>query len=1000
MIRIQSLHKYFNKGRQNQIHVINDISLELPERGMVAIFGKSGCGKTTLLNVIGGLDGFASGQVTIEGQDVRQDTDRLRNQYVGYIFQNYNLNKVESCFDNVANALRLCGMSDPAEIEERVMAALSNVGMDKYRNRTPDTLSGGQQQRIAIARAIVKNPRIILADEPTGNLDEANTVMIMNLLKAIAKDHLVLLVTHEVNLVDYYCDTVIELNDGQVVGVRNNESANGFAAKDKNDVYLGELEKSALSNGNACIEYYGDAPDEPIRLKIVNNGGKLYLRVDSPAVQLLDETSEVKLREGVYQVKESREEANENIDMSKLPPVQGTRFGHLFSFASSVKSGYVANFKKHKKGKKVLRGCMCLFAAVLVFMSAVFGTAFADILNARDSYNHNVFYVYTPDEKVSATLNGAVGSAESGIDFVRLSYDIPRGDQTVKFLSGFFETFSTSMYDNTFRANAVFLDASLAKDLPVVEGKTTELRDEEIIITTSVADTLLKNSSLGYIKEYDDLLGLITNTLTVDGKNLRIAGVVDSDETAIYLSSVALAKYVMRMSNLQVTLDEDVGMEVKEGETVLVLRDQSGDVKYPKAGETVFIGGRELKVARLFRCYIDYSEWLNENGIKPLNEYEYFRTLLLEEQPTLKDDKDALNEAISKAFDERIFEYYEYRYEQLDDFLADYYFFEKNYFELWLAVEKKVEYADLLMIGDEYYYKALQYKKQNGVYPTQMQMNDAYDKLPSLQDLREKYYTLYEQEFYNGMGYQNYLTQTYVVSEADYVAFSAQLGKTDDSALTGGGNFYYDKEIEYEYAMNSSSQVIVDTVYGSSSIVYTVVHSNDPEKTAAFLNSTFPDLETGFVYLPAILSPDQMFETILDDRRGEIIVSLITMGVILLLMSLCMYFIMRSSLMNRIKEVGIYRAIGVSKKNLTFKFLIEAVVLTTLTVLIGYLITSAFIFTCLGASPLMESMFFYPVWLAAILLVILYALCLFCGTLPILGLLRRKPSEILAKYDI
>ena len=109
---------------------------------------------------------------------------------------------------------------------------------------------------------------------------------------------------------------------------------------------------------------------------------------------------------------------------------------------------------------------------------------------------------------------------------------------------------------------------------------------------------------------------------------------------------------------------------------------------------------------------------------------------------------------------------------------------------------------------------------------------------------------------------------------------------------------------------------------------------------------------------------------------------------------------MRSSLLNRIKEVGIYRAIGVSKKNLIFKFFIEAVVLTSLTVFVGYLLTSGFLFLCLALSPLVAEIFYYPMWLAGIVLVILYALSLFCGTLPILSLLRKTPSEILAKYDI
>jgi ABC-type antimicrobial peptide transport system permease subunit len=113
-----------------------------------------------------------------------------------------------------------------------------------------------------------------------------------------------------------------------------------------------------------------------------------------------------------------------------------------------------------------------------------------------------------------------------------------------------------------------------------------------------------------------------------------------------------------------------------------------------------------------------------------------------------------------------------------------------------------------------------------------------------------------------------------------------------------------------------------------------------------------------------------------------------------------MYFIMRSSLMNRVKEVGIYRAIGVSRKNLIFKFFIEALVLTTLTVLAGYLLTSIFMWVCLGMSAFVEQFFFYPIWMALIDLAILYLLCLLCGTLPVLTLLRKTPSEILAKYDI
>ena len=162
-VRITNAHKYYNKGKSNQLHVMDNVNLELPEQGLVAIFGRSGCGKTTLLNTVGGLDKIASGSIELFGQNIQEDTDTLRNRYVGYIFQNYNLSLTDTVFENVAAALRLCGLTDETDISERVMAALSNVDMAKYRDRTPDTLSGGQQQRVAIARAIVKCPAILPA---------------------------------------------------------------------------------------------------------------------------------------------------------------------------------------------------------------------------------------------------------------------------------------------------------------------------------------------------------------------------------------------------------------------------------------------------------------------------------------------------------------------------------------------------------------------------------------------------------------------------------------------------------------------------------------------------------------------------------------------------------------------------------------------------------------------------------------------------------------------
>ncbi len=1003
MIKIQALNKFFNKGRQNEIHVINDISLELPEKGMVAIFGKSGCGKTTLLNVIGGLDRFESGSLQIDGHSIRQDTDVLRNRYIGYIFQNYNLNKADSCFTNVADALRLCGMTDEGQIEERVMAALSNVGMDKYRSRTPDTLSGGQQQRIAIARAIVKNPRIILADEPTGNLDEANTVMVMDLLKAISKDHLVLLVTHEANLVDYYCDTVIELSDGRIESIKSNAKANGFTARDKNHIYLGELSRSEVSSPASHVEFYGEAPADPIRLQIVHTNGKVYVQINSPNVHILDETSEVKLITGIYKAEESVNTLSQDIDMSRLPPVEGERFGHLFSLKSAIKSGYLANFKTRKKGKKILRRCMCLFSAAIVLMTSLFGTAFQDILNARSSYNHNVFYVHVPDAATAQTLHNAIGAEDSGIDNFYLSNELPDGDDLILFGSGYFETFSMSYYSSDFQTNAVYLSNTLAKDLPLAAGTKTELADNDILITTAVADALLEKSSLGYISEYKDLIGLVSYSLSMANTNdeLRIAGIVESKETSVYLKDETLARKALASSGLYVSPASDYEMETPQGETVVLIHYNTEIYEDISVGKTVMIRGKEFNVSKVIRNSTDYRIWLKDNNITRLNEEKYFLSMAQEQSPNLS--RDEQNELAMTLQDQKHFEYLDYFYAYLDTFLQETAIFNMNHSLVWMAVEKNDLAAKFSMIEESDYYQAICYKQQHGVYPSYSQLMKLSSSLPDMNQDFEANFKKYENEFNHQNSYFN-ANIKYLVSNEDYISLSKQIGETNATATAQSFDSSDQTINKGEIVISpraTSVEIITDSSQYRSNPYYAVIHSADPKATESFIQREFSGItiEGDYPY-SSIVTPDDLFEKTISDTIPEIIADLVALVVIFAILSVCMYFIMRSSLMNRIKEIGIYRAIGVSKKNMLFRFFVESIVLTTLTVMIGYFLISAIMLFWATSAPLISTILYYPLWLAAVLFVLLYALCIFCGTLPILSLLRKTPSEILAKYDI
>ncbi len=302
MITAIKLDKHFNRGKKNDIHVINQISLDLPDHGLVVLFGPSGSGKTTLLNVLGGLD-RANGEiqfndVSIKGYSMSK-WDQIRNRHIGYIFQNYMLLENLSIYENIKLTLNMVGITDKDEINKRVEYLLDKVGLKNYKKRKAGLLSGGQQQRVAIARALAKNPDVIIADEPTGNLDSKNTVEIMNIIKTISKEKLVLLVTHERELATFYADRIIELKDGIIESDTQNTTVGGsLDLKHETDIYLKDLETTELSNDQIDVSLFSDKPVNQIKVRLVLKNGTLYLDVNQDIAQkvnLLNEKSEVKL---------------------------------------------------------------------------------------------------------------------------------------------------------------------------------------------------------------------------------------------------------------------------------------------------------------------------------------------------------------------------------------------------------------------------------------------------------------------------------------------------------------------------------------------------------------------------------------------------------------------------------------------------------------------------------------------------------------------------------
>ena len=226
MLQLQNITKIYKSGRRGECRALDNVSFDLPERGMVFVLGKSGSGKSTMLNILGGLDSATSGELLIDGNLFSRFTpaeqDNYRNQYVGFIFQDFCLIDGLTVTDNVRLSLDLLGQ----ENDEKVNKLIGEVGLAAECHRYPRELSGGQCQRVAIARALVKSPRVLLADEPTGNLDSKTAKQIISLLKELSKDRLVVVVSHNVSDAENYADRIIELADGKIIrDVERSENA-------------------------------------------------------------------------------------------------------------------------------------------------------------------------------------------------------------------------------------------------------------------------------------------------------------------------------------------------------------------------------------------------------------------------------------------------------------------------------------------------------------------------------------------------------------------------------------------------------------------------------------------------------------------------------------------------------------------------------------------------------------------------------------------------------
>ena len=478
MIKLENVNKYFNRRRRNEIHIIDNTSLELEDNGLVAILGQSGSGKTTLLNVIGGLDKVNKGKIYVNGKKITKrrahTVDKIRNLNIGYIFQDYKLIENMSVYDNVAISLKMIGVKNKKEIQKRVNYVLESVNMYRYRNRPAKMLSGGEKQRVAIARAIVKNPSIVIADEPTGNLDSKNSLEIMNIIKAISKNKLVILVTHEVDLAKFYASRIIELQDGKIIKDYKNEAKESLDYRVDNKIYLKDFKNiDKVKNKNLNVDIYSDN-DEQIDIKLVIKDGNVYIKSENRKVEVVDENSAVELLDEHYKKidKSFYQEYDYNLE-NIIDKKYKLRYSSIYGIIKSITSGFKKLSDYTALKKILLLGFMASSMFILYAISNIAGTT---TIKDTDFIKANKEYLQVDMSKVKVEDFIKYENLES------VDYILP-GNSKVSFKLKFDDYYQLSMYSIDIYGSLAAIDKISKED--ITKGRMAE-NEYEIVLDNMV----------------------------------------------------------------------------------------------------------------------------------------------------------------------------------------------------------------------------------------------------------------------------------------------------------------------------------------------------------------------------------------------------------------------------------------------------------------------------------------------------------------------------------
>ena len=556
MVKIDKLDKYFNKGKSNENHVLKEISLELDCKGLVCILGESGSGKTTLLNTIGGLDTFKSGTICMEDTVLKKydakKMEKLRNEKFGYIFQNYYLLQDYTVAYNIKLALNMFNLTEE-EKDARVDYVLDALDMRKYKKKLVSQLSGGQQQRVSIARALVKSPEIILADEPTGNLDEENTLRIMSILKSISRECLVILVSHERNIAHFFADRIIEIQDGVIKKDYANQASESYQRMDDANIYLRDMDVDRMEmEGLEVALYQEEKTDAKIQLNLAWKEGKLYIQSpDDVTLVLAGEESGCVMRD------ESRpklEQSQIDTVSYELSPIASDKNASL-----SVREIWKMAWENiHMMGKKHK-----FVVGILLATSVLLVLALADYMMQRTIDKKNVVTDDSHYVTVSLEMNQSTekGELKEQIDDYLNTY-IVQGEykdafvDTTGVLTIAYDGFSQLRQVNGKLEDYSVVSVRHLKEEDLVCGRMPKNRKEMVIDRWLVEKFRNSGSVLSAVYQNENAMLNVNVSTMIPNLQMTIVGICDTQEPSIYVNdNVALG---MSYVGYYVMSDEDL----------------------------------------------------------------------------------------------------------------------------------------------------------------------------------------------------------------------------------------------------------------------------------------------------------------------------------------------------------------------------------------------------------------------------------------------------------